>query len=122
VDGAVYDVLGTGSSAPVYDALNNWITGNGDPFGAIFNSAPYMTVDIGDNPISCGAGECVFSLTDSSGGGVPPEWYLDYVPVMGTPAAIDFGNYEIKPIPLPASALLLAGALAGLPALRRRAA
>jgi hypothetical protein len=123
--GGVFDVLALGSMAPVYDAVNNWITGAASPFGAVSNSVAFMTTDISDNDITCGIGECFFSLTDSSGGGAPAEWYLDYVPGVGTPAAIDAGFYEIAPIPLPASALLLAGALAavaGVAAGRRRAA
>ena len=115
VDGGVFDVLTGGSTAPVYDAANNWVRGAANPFGSITNSVAYMTDEFGSgDPITCGVGECFFSLTSNSGGGTPNEWYLDYIPGMGGGAAVDLGFYEIKPIPLPATALLLAGALAGV--------
>ena len=116
--GGVSDVLDAGSTAPVYDATNNWITGAGSPFGGISNSAAYDTTDIAMTPITCGIGQCVFLLTDSAGPMVPPEWSLNYLPMGG--AVLDFGFYDIELIPLPATGLLLAGALAGLAALRRR--
>jgi hypothetical protein len=116
VDGGLFNVLDGGTSAPVYDAVNNWITGAGDPFAGITNSVAYNTTDIAMNPITCGVGECVFALTDSSGPGVPPEWAIIYLP---GPASIDFGFYEIQPVPLPATALMLAGALAAFGAVRR---
>lgn len=123
--GGVFDVLDLGAQAPVYDAVNNWIVGTGSSFGSVTNSVAFNTTDFLSNPITCQIGECVFSFTNSGGGGVPAEWYLDYIP--GNPAnaaPIDLGYYDIviAPVPLPATALLLVGALAGLVRMRRRAA
>ena len=119
-DGGVFDVLDLGSTAPVYDAASNWITGAMSPFGGISNSVAYATSDVDMNPVNCGIGECVFVLT-SSAGMEPPEWSLNFLPMAGPAAVIDFGRYEIapKPMPLPPTALLLlAGALLGLALLR----
>ncbi|MGI9388640.1 MAG: VPLPA-CTERM sorting domain-containing protein [Boseongicola sp.] len=121
--GGVFDTLGVGTMAPTYDAGNSWIVGTGSSFGSFANSIAFATTDLFTNPITCQIGECILSFTNSGGGGVPPEWYLDYIPpVIANAAPIDFGYYEIKTneIPLPAAAYLLIGALGALITLRRR--
>ena len=110
----------TGTGAPEYNAATNFVTAaGGGGFGSVYNSVAFDTTDFESNPITCGIGECVFSMTD--GVGTPGEWYLDYFASDGG-AALDLGHYEIAPIPLPATGLLLAGALAGVLGLRRRVA
>ena len=86
--GGVFDTLGAGPAAPVYDAVNNWVVGAGITFSEITNSVAFNTVDLFTNPITCGIGECRLSLIDSGGGGAPAEWYLDHLP-LATP--IDLG-------------------------------
>ncbi|MBT8409577.1 MAG: hypothetical protein KJN93_08130 [Alphaproteobacteria bacterium] len=116
LEGGTFDALLGGAEAPVYDAGNGWVTGAGGPFGGIANSLAFNTADLFANPITCGIGECVFSMTSSGGGGAPAEWYLDYLPANPADAApIDFGFYDVQlaPVPLPATALLLLAALGG---------
>ena len=123
LEGGVFTTLAAGNSAPTYDATNNWVRGAGGPFGGVINSIAFNTTEFGSgDPITCDIGKCVFSMTSSSGGGVPPEWYLDYVDSGGGGAAIALGHYEIKiaPIPLPAAGLLLAGGVVALFSLGRR--
>lgn len=126
LEGGVFTTLAVGNSAPTYDATNNWVRGAAGPFGGIVNSIAFDTTEFGSgDPIACGIGKCIFSMTSSGGGGVPAEWYLDYVDG-GAAAAIALGHYEIEaapvpaPVPLPAAGLLLAGGVAGLFGLRRR--
>lgn len=118
LQGGTFDALLAGAQAPVYDAGNGWVTGAGSPFGGIANTLAFDTLDLFSNPITCGVGECVFSMTSSGGGGAPAEWYLDYLPASPADAApIDFGFYDVQlaPVPLPATGLLLFAALgAGL--------
>jgi len=120
LEGGVFDTLGTGSEAPLYDAANNWVTGTPGGFGGFYNSVAFNTFDFLNNPLSCGVGECVFSLTSSSGSPVPAEWHVDYLPNGGAPIAL--GNYTVETaaIPLPASVLLLLSGLGAL-GLRRSA-
>lgn len=122
VKGGVFDVLGLGSMAPVFDAVEMDVDGNGGVFGTLFNSVAFLTTDIAANPVSCGIGECVFSFEGSSGP-VPGQWYVDYIGVGGA-AALAFGHYDVAastpaPVPLPMTAVLLIGAGALLFAMRR---
>lgn len=110
VDGGVFDVPAGLANFPNYDAIDSVIRGVASSFGYFANSVAYNTVDVNSNAVTCGVFECILSFTDSAGGGVPAEWYLDYVPFIGAAAAIDFGFYEIAevaPVPLPAGGLLL---------------
>lgn len=115
-DGIVFDILGAGSEAPIYDAASNEVDGAGG-FGLIANGTPFSFVD-GAETYDCPVGTCVFALTDR-GGGYPTgagEWYVEH------PAAnYALGLYQIElaAIPLPggfgpaaASLLLLAGGAA----------
>ncbi len=115
VFGGVFDVLGCGTSAPVFDALQLDVDGNGGQFGSIFNSVAFNTVDVNANPILCGVGDCVFSF-DGIFGVTPGEWYVDYVPGGVGVAAIGTGFYQISPatIPLPASGVFILTAWAAL--------
>jgi hypothetical protein len=121
VKGGVFDVLGAGGLAPVFDAVALDVDGSAAPFGAIFNSAAFATTDIAANPILCGIGECAFSF-DGRVGPVPGQWYLDYVPGGNGGAALAFGYYQIAAaaVPLPASGLLLLGAVGMMAASARR--
>ena len=95
LEGGVFTTLAAGNSAPTYDATNNWVRGAGGRFGGVINSIAFDTTEIGSgDPITCDIGKCVFSMTSSSGGGVPAEWYLDYsIPVAAAPRSP--GHYEI---------------------------
>lgn len=110
VKGGVFDMLGTGSLAPVYDPTLPDVHGAGGSIGAVFNSVAFDTTDVSDNPITCGIGECAFSFFDKFDA-APPEWHLDYVVDGG--AALAFGRYEIAAatVPLPASGAAMLGAL-----------
>lgn len=124
IDGGVFDVPTGLADFPAYDPVDNVIRGIAAAFGRFSNSVAYNTFDIASNPVVCGIGQCILSFTDSADpGNVPAEWYLDYIP--GNPAdaaALDFGYYQIAPVPLPAGAVLLLSALGlGYAGLRRRA-
>jgi hypothetical protein len=121
VKGGVFDVLGAGNLAPIFDSIALDVDGSGAPFGAVFNSVAFMTTDIAANPIACGIGECVFQFEGKSGQ-VPGQWYLDYIPGGNGAAALAFGYYQVAPsaVPLPASGLLLLGAAAALALTARR--
>ena len=116
-------MLAVGNTAPYFDAINSWVVGAGGPFGAVANSAAFATTDLFLNPITCQVGECIFSFTNSGGGGAPAEWYLDYLPANpGDAAPIAFGNYtiEMAAIPLPAAGQILLIGLIGLASARMR--
>lgn len=122
VKSGIFDVLGLGGMAPVFDAVEMDVDGNGGVFGTLFNSVAFLTTDIAANPVNCGIGECVFSFEGSSGP-VPGQWYVDYVGVGGA-AALAFGHYDVvvstpAPVPLPITAVLLVGALTLLLSMRR---
>jgi hypothetical protein len=121
VKGGVFDVLGVGGLAPIFDSIAMDVDGSGAPFGAVFNSVAFMTTDIAANPILCGIGECAFSF-EGSAGPVPGQWYVDYVPGGNGGAALAFGYYQIAAaaVPLPASGLLLLGAAGALAFTTRR--
>jgi len=122
INGGVFDVLGTGNQTLIYNSVANDLDGMLG-FGVVYNSNSFNTTDIVSSPVFCGVGECPLSF-DSSFAPTPGEWYLDYIPLgPGTPAALDLGFYDIAlaPVPLPASALLLFGALASaFAAVRKR--
>jgi hypothetical protein len=121
VKGGVFDVLGVGGMAPIFDAVAMDVDGSGATFGSVFNSVAFMTTDIAANPILCGIGECVFSF-DGRSGPTPGQWYVDYVPGGNGAAAIATGYYQIAAaaVPLPASGLLLLGAAGALALSTRR--
>jgi hypothetical protein len=121
VKGGVFDVLGAGGLAPIFDAVALDVDGSGAAFGAVFNSAAFATTDIAANPILCGIGECVFSF-DGRSGPVPGQWYVDYIPGGNGGAALAFGYYQIAAaaVPLPASGLLLLGAIGVMATSARR--
>lgn len=121
VSGGIFDVLGAGGLAPIFDAIGFDVVGSGGPFGAVLNSVAFATTDIAANPILCGIGECAFSFFGSFGP-TPGEWHVDYVPGGVGVAALAFGHYQVAPsaVPLPASGLLLLGAAAALALSTRR--
>lgn len=121
VKGVIFDVLGVGGDAPIFDAVAMDVDGSAAQFGSVFNSAAFLTTDIAANTILCGIGECVFSF-DGRVGLIPGEWAVHYVPGGNGAANIAFGHYQIAAaaIPLPASGLLLLGAAGALALSTRR--
>ncbi len=119
VGGGIFETLGAAGQTPTYDAVANDVDGSGAAFGYVYNVNVFDTFDISSNPITCGIGECAFQL-EGAFGGTPGEWYLDYLPAGG--AAIDLGYYEVRAaiVPVPASGLLLLGAVGVLAARRRK--
>lgn len=117
--GGVFDVLGTGGGAPIYDPVANDV--DGAPFGVVLNSVAFATTDLFSNPLLCGAGECAFQF-EAALPPVPGTYFVDSIVGGGT--AIALGAYEVvpAPIPLPAGAALLGGAAALLALLGRRRA
>lgn len=119
INGILFDTLGVGNAAPVYDALANDIRGVGSTSGFITNSLANAT---------CGIGECVLDLEDSTDPGVIPPLYAIFPVVGGIPrSVIDSGAYAItKPgttvVPLPATIWLMIGGLGGLLLARRNRA
>jgi hypothetical protein len=119
----VFDLLGLGAAAPVYNPIVNQTTGLfdiefrgfGQPTGNVFNSAASA---------QCPVAQCVLQLFDTTNGVNAPE-FLAFNTL--TFQNVAFGNYVIDPnpapVPLPAAGLLLAAALAGtgFAARRRRA-
>jgi hypothetical protein len=116
----VFDVLGIGAAAPVYNPILNLTTGLfdiefrgfGQPTGNVFNSAASA---------QCPVGQCVLQLFDTTNGVNSPD-FLAFNTV--TFQNVAFGTYMIDPtpapVPLPATGLLLGAALAGAGAILRR--
>lgn len=116
IGGVTFDTPDGGTSAPVYDALENDINGAGGPTapGGFVNSAAAG---------GCLVMGCVLAFEDTVDGMPPFEWSaFPILPGPGTVFAL--GEYQITPVavPLPATLGLLAGALAllGSAAGRRR--
>jgi hypothetical protein len=114
VGATLFDTLGLGNEAPVYDPLFNPVTGLfdiefrgfGQPAASVFNSTASA---------QCPVGQCVLQLFDTQGGTQAPEFMaLNFV----TFEQIGFGTYSIDPtpvaapVPLPAPFATLAAALA----------
>ena len=121
VAGGIFDVLGAGGLAPLFDAIDFDVVGpSGGSLGAVFNSVAFATT-VAANPILCGIGECAFSFFGSSVS-TPGEWHVDYVPGGVGVAVLGSGYYQVAPslVPLPASGLLLLGAAAALALSTRR--
>lgn len=115
IDGTIFDTPQAGSGAPVYDAAENDIGGAAGLFGYFSNSAAGG---------GCAAGSCLLEFEDSNMG-MPPKLWSVFPLEMGVPGTVTAsGEYSIaRPdgvVPLPASLLLLGGALAALGALARR--
>lgn len=117
LNGVTYDSLSAGPGAAVYQAVDNDIRGNPGTEAFILNS----TAGTG-----CLALECVLSLESSVDPGVIPPLYALFPLDMGIPGTVtQSGEYMISavpsvdPVPLPASVLLLGGALGLIAGLRR---
>jgi hypothetical protein len=110
IDGVNYDMLGTGTAAPVYSATDNDIRGNPGTEGFIQNSVAGG---------GCLAMECVLGLESSVDPGVIPPLFAIFPLVGGFPGTVtNSGIYAITPlipttsVPLPASMFLLMSTLA----------
>lgn len=103
VAGHVFDMLGTGSLAPIYHSASNDLSGTPGGIGGTTNSAASGV---------CGIGECVFTF-ERSVLPTPGEWHVEKILPLSEQANITGGFYEIKmsAVPLPASIPLLVGAL-----------
>ncbi|MEL7256926.1 MAG: hypothetical protein AAFN80_03665 [Pseudomonadota bacterium] len=112
--GVTFDTLGMGVSAPVYNAVDNDIRGNGSTEASILNSVA--------GP-GCAALSCILSLEDSVDPGVVPPLYAIFPLEGGIPGTVtSAGEYAITgpaPIPLPAPLALLLGAILSLLGLRK---
>jgi hypothetical protein len=112
LDGVTFDLLGTGTAAPTYDAVANDIRGNPGTEGFIQNTVAGGV---------CAAMECVLGLEDSVDPGVIPGLYAIFPLDNGIPGGVtNSGEYSITPpdpvpaVPLPASLPLLLAGLGGL--------
>lgn len=119
IGGGVFDVLGAGPQAPVYDAAANDL---GSAAGqVVFNSNTFPATTADDEAVTCDPGDCPLEIFDAFDD-VPGEWAVQFLPSDDPAAAANLstGFYEVAPIPLPAAGLLLLGALGAL-AVRGRA-
>lgn len=90
--------------------LGNHAKTNGTTDGTLYtSSADYVIVKVGRDPN--------YTILRNDGGGIDFKWYG----ASGGGAGIShFSEIGVAPIPVPAAGFLLAGALGGLAALRRR--
>jgi hypothetical protein len=115
-NGITFSTLAVGAAAPFYFAAGNYVDGAGGGFGLIYNDTAFNFMQ-GATNYTCGIGQCIFAFEDT-GGGYPSgagEWYIEH-----PQANYALGLYQIAAVPLPATALLLLGAIAGLAGWRRR--
>jgi hypothetical protein len=116
----VFDLLGLGAAAPVYNPILNQTTGLfdiefrgfGQPTGNVFNSVASA---------QCPVSQCVLQLFDTTNGVNAPDFLAFNIVTFQNVA---FGTYMIDPtpaaVPLPAAGFLLGAALAGAGLVSRR--